>query len=296
MFDHKFIIAGIFKFAFQSNSNLTLGKNENLLLNAYLPGIAPAAARDFKPNLTILHRETKKPSIARHGNQIIINDSWHDTIPPDFYHLLYSIIRLELIKVGKYSVHAACVAGEKNVLIVGHSGTGKTNITLTLASSASYKIFSGNKTVIEFDSAGKLTATAGTSTITLSAEKANKKWRKTFHGSPYGQRLAFFLDEKFYATEQKLSIHAIAMVNLNDGVEICGKLSTISALHTLFPFFLDKVNADTIIFGGNHVFVGNISETQEQQLVARLCKSLARIPVYKISGSLNFVTKAITKL
>lgn len=293
----SFSAAGGIKLEIVSDQELAFGEYEQFLFRAYVPGFeVEPENKKFKADLLIKHVETDAQSLKRQGKMVVLGERWYGKIPMDFYHLLYSLVRVELLKQNRYCVHAGCVAGKKNILIVGHSGVGKTNTILNFLAAGKGAVYSGNKTVVEINKAGKLTAIAGTKTITFVANEANRKWQKLGGAVKYGMREAFILDEKYYAKEKMLLIETIVFVNLNDGVKEYIKLEAPSAMHSLYPFFMDYVNADTVIFQGKEVFCGAVGEEARRTLVQGLARAVAKIPVYKIVGSAEFILKSIVKL
>ena len=132
---------------------------------------------------------------------------------------------------------------------------------------------------------------AGTKTITtLREDIARHPWLES-ENINYGDRMAFKLKIKAVVP---LSIDVIVLVRLNDGVSENIKVSEVSALHKLYPFFMDAVNADTIICG--KVLVGISSLETQQFLVDNLVKVLKDIPVYSISGSMDFIIKSLENI
>jgi hypothetical protein len=140
------------------------------------------------------------------------------------------------------------------------------------------KVFSGNKTVVSFKG-GRLTARAGTRTMSA---RSKSGWQR------------FLLDNQQYSSKDKVEIEKIVIVRLNDGVREFRRLEQGSAMHTLYPYFLDVVNADTI--AEEKVFVGTPPKGAQERLVASLKKTLKKVPVYDIAGSKSFVTQQIAKL
>jgi hypothetical protein len=65
-------------------------------------------------------------------------------------------------------------------------------------------------------------------------------------------------------------------------------LSPLSALHTLYPYFLDAVNADVIV-NGRQVFSGAALEGAAGHLAEHLGAALEQLPVRKISGSTPYM-------
>jgi len=138
-----------------------------------------------------------------------------------------------------------------------------------------FKLFSGNKTVVKFDESGGLIAVAGTRTMT--ALDAGLR------------RFAYKMPEDSYATGPVL-IKSIGLIKINEGVEETQKLAPLSALHTLYPYFMDAVNADVIV-NGKDVFDGSPITSVKPTLTSNLQRLLQHTPVIKSSGSILYLER-----
>ncbi len=256
----------------KSDTLLPYTRKEEIIFQAYVPGIEHASRGP--EDIRITYQHAKKESLHRRGKTLTVQGTLQ-TVANDTHHLLYSALRHELLKKGAYAVHAACVDVEGLILLVGHSGSGKTTIALELAKRG-HKIFSGNKTVV---TRGK--AIAGTRAMTL---KTAPPQSDTI---AYGTRSAFLLPS--YAKPGP--IKAIYLVRLNDGHDREEKIGATSALHALYPFFLDVVNADTII--GDALYSSEVTQKQKATLVKMLQSMLEKTPVHTVTGSLPFVVDRI---
>jgi hypothetical protein len=291
-----------------------------LLAGAYIPGIKFAQAQG-EHDLKVSYREGP-PLLTVDANGIELSDSFQGHTVLDLIHLLYSACRLHWLKRGLYCVHSACVgapasskpsaaeAGKPAVcidglsLIVGHSGSGKTTLALSLAEQGQ-KIFSANKTLLSLGVDG-IKAIAGTDTITRTSSteaKDQAQAQSKLGAHPYLGRTAYLLPEEHYLASEggksNLRITSIALTRLNDGAEEWETLSAISALHKLFPFFLDSVNADTVLLQGGAVFSGALPADQEalvrKTLAAALMSALAKVHVVSVCGSRQFITEKLTR-
>lgn len=137
-------------------------------------------------------------------------------------------------------------------------------------------------------------ALAGTQTITRKQEVESAIAADKEEGLDYVGRRAYALTDNAYSREQAVTITAITLARLNDGVAEREELSSLSALHRLFPFFLDKVNADTVLLGGKTVFSGNLPPEEDRQvktnLALALSKSLPSLSLTTLAGSLDYVS------
>lgn len=203
--------------------------------------------------------------------------------PPDVPHYLYSLARLDLLKRGLFPVHAACVGKDgRNALLVGHSGDGKTTVAMKLLATGRWKMFSGNKTVVDFFAPGKMAAVGGTRIVSVKR--------------PDGSRSAARLRADQAEPAPRVDVLAVFRLRLNDGYDCASKLPPLNALHVLYPFFLDVVNADVILDDGKRVVAGEPPPGARERLAKELAAALAAIPAYEITGSAAFVTGQIEKL
>ena len=278
MVDRYFALPGGLTACFRTAS--ALGRRERLQLGAYVPGIAVMGGVPARADITIEHEFSESPGLADDGANIRLCAPRGDgSLPADIYHLFYGAVRRTLLERGFYSVHAACVGnGDDYTLIVGHSGAGKTTLTQRLVEKHDMKLFSGNKTVVRFDPGGGITAVAGTRTMTSLDGNLN--------------RHAYEMNPADYAPQAQASIKSIVIVRVNDGVEEAQELSRSSALHALYPYFMDAVNADVIV-NGRDVFNGAANSSARERLAAGLALSVAAIPVRKYSGNMNFLERKV---
>lgn len=215
----------------------------------------------------------------------------------DLLFLCYGVARLHWLKVGLYPVHGACLAPANQDglrLIVGHSGVGKTALTLSRVARGE-KVFSGNKTLVKIED-GLVTAVAGTLPITTRAEDAARHLDAASIKAGYQGRSAFYLADDCYADSAPQAVKLIVLPRLNDGVEKSKKLSELSALHKLYPYFIDAVNADIILAGGKVVLCGSPPDGAQAQLARTLAAALAGLSVHEIEGSLAFVNQTLETL
>lgn len=280
-----------------SDAEFIFTDTEFLLLQGYVPAISWLKEAPEKIDFTIEHQEISNKKFVQEDSRLIINDEWQGKFSTDLYHLLYGITRLWLLKKKEFAVHGACLGKDDSyTLVLGHSGNGKTSIVLKSLLDDKVKIFSGNKTVISF-SPGSIIGIAGTKTITIRGEdkdKLNDSGVKNF--VEYFGRHAFNLEKDKYSHLKTVPIKTIAIVKLNDYQEEFKELNTLSALHTVYPYFLDAVNADIVLSGAESVFLGTPPAGVQNFLVSQLKNVLEHIPVYSIIGSAPFVTDKILKL
>src|SRR3989344_1340557 len=267
----------------RSTLGLELNTETRILLWAYVPGASWVPESGRKPDIVIEHEQSEDKNLTQDENKVLIADTWGKVLPLDFYHLLYSIMRVEFLKHELFPVHAACVGGDGYILIVGHTGVGKTSIVWELLKNKELLLFSGNKTLVSFKHGG-LEAVAGTSTLTAKQKEIKRHLGET-EVVKYGNRAAFTLGNY---TNKPGPVRAIVLANLNDGVAENNLIEPTSALHGLYPYFLDTVNADTILCDGRAVYVGMPVLGVQKKLAGQLKESLSKIPTHYISGSIDF--------
>lgn len=292
-----------------------------LLLGAYLPGVelVDVSCKKSKGLVTIALRQSGKPrlSVSKNGNSYtFFAESTGDALM-DLIFLTYGVARQKWLKQGLYCVHAACLEDKQQrlSLVVGHSGVGKTAVTLSsLARGA--KVFSGNRTLVKIVSTGKdkttdgiagessssIIAIAGTRTITTKAEDLARHLPQALAKEEnnaevgYQGRSAFSLSKRFYADHAPQAVTLITLPRLNDGAEKSKQLSALSALHKLYPFFLDAVNADIVLAGGRIVFAGTPPSGVSKRLASELSQALANLPVWELEGSLPFINHTLEEV
>lgn len=175
----------------------------------------------------------------------------------------------------------------RTILLVGPSSSGKSTVTFGLMEQGA-KVFSGNTTLLAFPPGGTLQALAGTSTFT--AQATPETMRQHPHAITYGTRLA----APFPCPPQgPLTVDAIALVRLNDGVTETRRLTPQSALHTLFPIVLDQANAPIIVGNGTGVINPPVAAQALTFLARNLAHQLEVLPTWHLAGSLNHITREI---
>ena len=112
----------------------------------------------------------------------------------------------------------------------------------------------------------------------------------------YGGRVAFSLDDSHYVSVSDQPLKAIVIVRLHDGIRDVHQIQPLSALHTLYPYFMDQVNADTIVAHGKAVFRGTTSDQCSENLSNRLGVAVSEIPVLSVAGPLSFVVDTVASL
>lgn len=290
-----FSLPGNLTLKIESDFLKILHPEDLILAQAYLPGLKPISASDSAiADIVLTHRQTTEPTSFEETGRctVVFHDTWTDRVSMDTFFLLYSLMRRALLKQHLFSVHAACVEDDAGaILIVGHSGAGKSRTALALIQHGK-RLFSGNKTVIAWTASGSMEAIAGTQTMTQHKKTKSKNENEIL----YGERKAFTVTEQQHARQSHVPVRAIVFVRLNDGVESKEHLSQTSALHRLFPFFLDLVNADVLIGTAGNILTDKRPEGIESFLIVHLRNSIKAIPVLRVEGSLQYLSETISSL
>lgn len=268
----------------------TIQFNESIA-KAYIPGIIYISNQKQKVNFTLEYKLAKTKSLQKSKNHIVIKENWQKSFPLDFYHLLYNIVQTQYLTKNIFSVHSSFV---NNILIVGHSGVGKTTISLKLLQKYKMPLITTNKTLVSF-AKNNMEVLGGTTTVTLAKDNTKDNNKSKIN---YSDRKLITIDNDLIKKQKKENnlIKKIILPQLNDGVKICKKLEGLSPLHKLFPYFLDTVNASTILFDGDFVFSTNIEAKTKQYLSKNLSKKIKKINTFQITGSLNFICNKIKNI
>lgn len=273
-----------------------LDDRSHILLQAYVPGVKVLRAPVAKPDILIEHRESSGKRFERRGDHLTLCDQWRGQIAFDLYHVLYAAERVKLLERGYYPIHAASSGNNEQVLLVGHSGSGKTRTAIELAERYGQKISSGNKTVVTFDEHHAMRVVAGTPTMTIRQTDYESYSSLAKEGVSYNHRVAFLVRPEQYVAPVRQRIRAIFLLRLHDGLHEKKDLDPRVALHPLYPYFLDTVNANVIVCGGYGVFVGTPPVGVPEKLAADLKEALEKVPVYSVAGPLPFVVDTIAKV
>jgi len=244
-------------------------------LQSYVPGLQAKAAASC--DLELRYDCRLVGSLHQDAGLLTLGGLWSPHRAHDIPHLLYAIVRKSWISRGLYPAHAAAVqklSGEA-VLLAGPSGVGKTTISDALVERTGWGFISGNKTLVSADGR-KMDIHAATLTRSIL--------------QPDGSRQQLQVE---CAGVYPIKIAAIILPYLNDGRQDWYQLSQLSALHTLFPLFLDAMNADVLIDSAAALYDGAVSAAAKRGLATALEKVLGAIPVYRGVGSLDFLCSKI---
>ena len=256
-------------------------ENLKIKAGAYLPAVIFEEIGSIEPNFTVQFFENQSRSFEQSERKVVIKDIWKGKISLDLWHMLYSVIRKEMISKGLYPVHAACAGKEKQVLLVGHTGAGKTTIMMKLIKDLGWKIFSGNKTVVDLRDG--VSGVGATKTISIRESAGNK----------YS---ALQLDDQHFDERLVVPIAAICIVKLDPSADRTVENGYPEYIHSLYPYFVDSVYADTIMSDGKGIYDGTVELKYRLELIENLKKQLQNIKVFSMAGSLSYLTNELAKL
>jgi hypothetical protein len=291
--EHYLSLPGNLHIGIISDRELPLGEKQELLLGAYLPDVKVLDSSPSTVDMTLCHVESTEVSLATGSDEIEIHDTWSESFSKDLPHLLYSIARSLWLKRGYFPIHAACVGDTEFTLMPGHSGVGKTTTALEVVTQHGQKLLSGNTTLVQFGEADELRAIAGTKTMTLKLEDFEQGEYEAVRSLSYGNRIAFELPVDLQTSKPK-DIGRIALVRLSNGLSEWSELSPLSALHTLYPYFLDTEHTDCIVGQGKAVYLGETPPYARSLLTDRLGRALANISLGTGMGSAQFLAEKLS--
>jgi hypothetical protein len=298
MFEKAFILAGAVTAIVASNSDSTFNEIDIYALKAQIPELEITQEIPAKPDLKITHQENNTFSLSQTGSYVVLEERWNGKISPDLPHLLYVMAQHHWLNDGLFVIHSACVGNEKDgyILLVGDAGCGKTSTALECARKYGLKVFSGDKTVIEADEETGLLGIGGTKVLT-SRNPEKGRWKEMVDNAvETTSRHTFQLKQEYYTNEKRVPIKAVVLLYLNDGKDSIEVFSKISAIHNLYPYFMNSQKEDVLLNEGNFVFDGTITPEIKQKNVPRLSNGIRKIRTVKVIGSMDYVTEHVIKI
>lgn len=293
-----FILAGKLMACLSSTSDLPISDWEIMQMEAHLPGLQATPLSPQTPDVLVNHVESDQFALDQNKSHITIHEAWHGKLSPDFVHMFYGAARLNWLNKGLFPIHGACVGQENDgyILLVGHPGVGKTTATLQSSQTYHLKVFSGDKTLIRVDEDGTMEALGGTRALTIRLKDLDRWPGLKGLGMEKGDRYVFRLKDDQYASTPTVKIKAIVLIQFNEGFDHFSQLSSLSSVHTLYPYFMDFERGDVLLDGGKAMMIGSISPEVKKKYIPTLSESIKKIPTYKLSGSVNFVMEKIYQL
>ena len=243
-------------------------------LQAQIPGICLAKNAKYHHELSFIQSQ-QPPALFTNSLQTTIYSQWSETWHTDIPHVLYALLRKHWLEHNYYPVHS--VSAGKN-LIVGHSGTGKTTLALEMLKE-NQSVFSFDKTLLRYKNK-MLMPVAGVQVI--SVRKHMVVPESFIHINESKDRIIYEAP-----SVEPQAVKVIYLLNINDKPLRVERLSEISALHTLYPYFLDKTHEDILLNAAEIVWQGNISKKVNKKVVKKLQNIVKHIPVFTLWGSVE---------
>lgn len=287
---------------FKVGDHQALTDHELLVIKAHLPSIT-VCENVGTGKTCIMSIEFYPSSIQRietRGKFIRISDKLKSEIPLYVFHLMYSVFHKKWLRDGIYSVHAACLSRNKHtILLVGHSGFGKTSISLRLLKQYGFKLVTSDRTLLKINKHGELVPVGGTEVITYKSKDLNLDVYSDIFvsGTSYVDRKIkkIFPTHVFDGIPKKVDF--ISFVRLSDFNKDSNHLDTFEAIVSLYPYFLDYWNSDALIFEGLELYNGTDFDIKTKQTaLLNLRKVVLKSSIISISGALEYITKEIDAL
>lgn len=267
---HKILI----KFNFPEEINI-------LSLKALIPGLDISKKHRQKEDIIVSFETSKRFRIKNKKNSYKICGQWSEHFKNELPHLLYNIIRTYMLNHKMFPVHSININGN---LFVGHSGVGKTSLAVE-ALKNNLSVYSFDKSILLFKKS-KLQMIAGTQVLSV-----RKSVRVNFEPSLIAESRNIF-DCKVKQSKQVYNIYLFQLSSNNLFIE---KIKKESAIHQLYPYFLDIIKSDTII-DTQHVFEGKVTKITKEFLIKKLKKTLSTLSVQFVSGRKEDIVKMIMEL
>lgn len=229
------------------------------------------------PHLSIKFEQADHAYLHVQDYHILIKGLWNNSSKQDIPHLAYSLLRQYCVDHEIYPVHSI---GIEHTLFIGHSGQGKTTLALE-AIKENLSVFSTDRTLLNF-AQGELFSRLGTSLLSVRTKNINCiDYNKTpaLIGYTGERELCYYRQEN-----QPNLIHSIILFQLTEEPLFIEKISSTSALHQLYPYFLDVIKQD-VLLSQSLLFCGYNSNHTKQLLACHLESWLKHHNVSFYSGT-----------
>lgn len=270
----------------QFNIKLTIPEEINLYnLKAHIPEIQKGA-NPSSPLVVLEFRDNDDFWLYQDNHKVILYGKWTSALKNDIPHLVYGALRKCCIELGYYPVHSVLI---ENSLFVGHSGTGKTSIALA-AIASNMKVYSHNRSLVYFKE-NNLRIWAGTDIISIRPNlyKENKFLKDAIKE---GDRIYCETKDPLDVPSIK-TIKSIYLHNVTDQPLTIEELSSDSALHECYPYFMDTIKTDVVVGRGKGLFNGETSLSSKKRLMKNLTDWTSANRVFKISGSIDDIVNTL---
>jgi len=268
---------------------LVFNNFDQSLLNIHVPSVTANFIKGKKCIAIIKLVSAGKIKSIQKGKNIEIHDAFNLKIPLYIYHLVYSVFHKFWLRINVYSVHSACVSKNGFItLLLGHSGFGKTTVSLNLLKKYGFRLVFSDRVLLKIKKDSILVPFGGTKLITY--KKTNKKIPLNLVKSnkEYVDRKIAKLLPNYTLKEIPSSVDAIIFIRLSNTENKIEIVEPFEALVTLYKFFLDILGSDALILNGQAIYEGiDLKLKSKIDLLRKLKKVIARTPIVSTMGSLE---------
>lgn len=267
----------------------------------FIPGFSTEIFDKTEPSkedivITFVQSPDSKINIDPSEKRITIQDNWQEIIPTYILSFIYTLQQRLYISNSLFSLHSSAVAGtNKNFVIIGKAGSGKTTTALELVTKYNLKYLSNNKTVISSDN---LNIEAGTKSITVRESMQNdlSKFIEPKVDSVYGRKVIKFNSK--YLGEFNNGLKTIFIkLQLNPAVGEFRQMEYDESMIFLYPQLLDISDREILLFNWTTPLPLTPLSLAEKNKALNLAQKIhQRSAVYHLSGSLDFVCQTIVSL
>lgn len=274
--------------------SLIFSEHDKFLIDIHIPGVGLFLNnnKSTKCIAKVKLSFSKKSYSIQKGKNIEIFDSFKSKIPLYVYHLIYSVFHKYWLNIGVYSVHAACVS--KNgfaTLLLGHSGFGKTTISLKLVEKYGFKLVYSDRVLLKIKKNGNITPIGGTKLITYKHSNKHIPLSILKPNAEYVDRKIQKLLSNYMQTESPKLINSIAFIRLNNIENNINTVDAFEALVVLYKFFLDILGSDALILNGKGIYEGiDLKLESKMNLLKELRKVTKKISIISVVGPLEQIS------
>lgn len=289
------------------NKNVNITSNLNIFKNSkhsLIKVLIPGADFNFNDNeeydFQIKHIQNEQiQSVSIIDNIITVNDDWSNGIPGYIYFFLFKVFDYIMLKNNVISFHASSVnINNKNILILGNPGDGKTSTMMNLISNHNAKYNSNNRVYVSFDSQNKPCILSGTNFITIRPQDITRYNYKNInipevkHSiNPEVTISAEDIAEINNETLKKLDYIYIA--NITPNCDEFLKLSFDDALIKTHENISKTLWGECLLFNGKQPSPIKTTLEEDQLKLNNLRNILEKTSVYFVKGDMDFICQNI---
>lgn len=277
---------------FRTDRKPALTERDFFLIDAHLPGVTVSEMGNKRKLciMTVNFFYSSNHSIKKNGNVLEVYDQQKSEIPAYMFHLLHSIFNKHWRKSNIYSIHSACVyRNGHTMLLMGHSGFGKTTVSLNLLKQYDFKLICSDRLLLKIKNDGSVLILGGTKVVSYK-QRTNIPLDILNNGTNYVDREVRPIMPEYIFNKYPKKIDSIVMMRLSDFSAGIAKIDPFEALLPIYSFFLDYWNNDVLIFNGLEMYDGiNNAPIAKRKLLSKLRKLISKTLVVSISGSLQHI-------